>query len=180
MLVNDAGEACFKIVILGTTDPVELLQALHASAREELRSEITVQDDPEWTVATFQLSFAGLQSKGRPVRALLFAHRGHGVVAAASAELKSAFAGTDAMIVRGGSDVTDDINRSANLLTSAGLGAGVVIVLEAPTGGPDLAGEAASRYAPRPSHVVTGAATPLELLKLAVKGMLAREARKTE
>ncbi len=180
MIVNEAGEACFKIVVLGTTDPIELLNALHAAAKPELRGELESSGDAQWTVASFKLSFAGLQSKGRPVQAELFAHRGHGFLAAASAELKHAFADTDAMIVRAGPDVTDDINRSANLLTSAGLGAGVVIVLEAPTGGPELADEAASHYAPRPSHVVTGTATPLELLKLAVKGMLAREARKPD
>jgi len=180
MIVNDAGEACFKIVAFGTTDPLELLTALHASARAELRSELTVQGDPNWTSSTFELSFAGLQSKGRPVRAHLFAHRGHGFLAAASAELKAAFADADALIVRAGPDVTDDINRCATLLTSAGLGAGVVVVLEAPTGGPDLAAEAAARFAPRPSYVLTGTVTPLEVLKLAVKGMLTREARRPE
>jgi hypothetical protein len=176
MILNDAGEACFTIVAIGTTDAVEFVRSLHASAREDLRSALTMNEEPTRSEATFELRFAGLQSNGRPVRATLSGHRGIGLLGAQSAELKKAFAGVDAIIVRGGSDIDDDLTTSSTLIASADVALDAVVILDAPGGAPDLAGRAMARYAPRPTHTLIDAAQPLDVLKLAIKAMLSREA----
>lgn len=180
MFVNHDGEACFKILVLGTTDPLEFVRAIHASAKEELRSELKEEGDTAWTVVTFHLSFAGLQSKNRPVRAYLFGHRGLGLLGAASADLKQAFAGADAAIVRAGSDIEDDLARSTTMLQSGGFASDGIVVLEAPTGGPELADQARTRFAPRNAQTLVGESKPLDVLKIAIKGMMQREARKPD
>lgn len=180
MFVNHNGEACFKILVLGTADPLEFVRAIHGSAKVELRSELEEKGDPAWTVLTFHLGFAGLQSKNRPVRAYIFGHRGLGLLGAASADLKEAFAGADAVIVRAGSDVEDDLARSTTMLQSGGFASDGVVVLEAEAGAPELADQARTRFAPRTTQTIVGESKPLDVLKLAIKGMLAREARKPD
>ena len=178
MFVNHDGEACFKILALGATDPLELVRSLHASAKEDLRSELTTTDDPSWSTSTFHLSFAGLKSKDRPVRAYIVAHRGQGLMAAQSSDLKHAFAGADAAIVRVGSDIEDSLATSKAMLSSGAFASDGIVVLEAPSAGPELADQARVRYAPRTTHVVSGESKPLDVLKVVIKAMLTREARK--
>ncbi len=178
MIDNDAGEACFKILVVGSTDPIELVRTLHASAKEENRSELTVHDDPSWSTASFSMGFGTMQSKGRPVRAHFSGHRGLGLLAAQSADLQAAFAGGDAVIVRAGSDVEDDLARSATLLAGAAFAQDGVVVLEAPGGNPALEGIARARFAPRATHTLLSTGTALDVLKLTIKALLARETRK--
>lgn len=178
MIINDAGEVCFEIVVIGTVDPIELVRSLHGSAREDLRGELVVDDDPAWSKAQFDLRFAGVTSKERPVRAHVVGHRGKGLLAAASADLKKALGGADVVIVRAGTDPDDDLTTSSTMLASGGVAPDAIVVLEAESGTDELAARAPSRYTPRPTHTLVGATKPLDVLKLAIKAVLSREAKR--
>ncbi|MDQ3035219.1 MAG: hypothetical protein M3Y87_22625 [Myxococcota bacterium] len=178
MIINDAGEACFEIVVIGTTDPLELVRTLHASAREDLRGELIVEGDPAWSTARFELSFAGVTSKERPVRAHVVGHRGKGLLAAASADLKKALGGADVVVVRAGTDFDDDLTTSSTMIASGGVAPDAIVVLEAASGTDELTARAPSRYTPRPTHTLVGEHKPLDVLKLAIKAVLSREAKR--
>lgn len=178
MFVNHLGEACFKVLVIGSGDPLEFVRAIHASSKEDLRSELAVSGDSNWSVATFELSFSGLKSKDRPVRAHFHGHRGPSFLVAQVAELQQTFADADAVIVRAGSDIEDDLASSATMFASGRFPRDAIVVVDAPSGTAALADQALQRYAPRPTQTLIGENKPTDALKLVIKGMLQREARK--
>jgi hypothetical protein len=178
MFVNHMGEACFKVLVIGSGDVLEFVSAIHAASKEELRSELSVTSDPSWSVASFQLSFSGLKSKDRPVRAHFWGHSGPRFLVADSAELKQTFADADAVVIRAGTDVEDDLASSTTMLASGRFPRDAIVVLTAPNGTEELAEQARQRCAPRPTQTLIGDNKPTEALKLVIKAMLQREGRK--
>jgi hypothetical protein len=173
MRIED-GEARFTIVVIGTTDPLELVRALHGSAKPEHRSELESSDEADWSRASFHMRFPSLQAKGHPVRATLSGHRGAGLRNADTARLEAAFDGADVVVVRASSDPEDDLNTASSTLAQAKVAPDAIVLFEAPTGTPALQAAAPARFAPRSTHVLLGESTPLDVLKLAIKAMLAR------
>lgn len=171
-------EAVFKIVVIGTTDPIELVRALHGSAKPEHRGELDEREDPSWSTASFDMRFPSLKVQERPVRAALVAHRGSGLRTAESAQVVGAFAGTDVVIVRTSSDPEDDLNTAASMVAQAEIAPDAIVVVESRTGTASLQSIAPARFAPRTAVVQLGESTPLDVLKLAIKAMLARESRR--
>lgn len=172
------GEACFRIVVIGTTDPLELVRAVHGSAKPEHRTDLLTIEDPSWSKASFEMKLPSLQVQGLPVRATIAAHRGPGMRNADTAHLKEAFEGADVVIVRTSTDPEDDLNTSSSTIAQAEAAADAVVVIESETGTAALLAAAPARFAPRPTHVLLGTSAPLDVLKLAIKAMVARETRK--
>lgn len=172
------GEACFRIVVIGATDPLELVGAVHASAKPEHRTELELREDPGWSRSTFQMKFPSLQAAGHPVHATITGHRGPAIRTADTVHLKEAFDGADVVIVRTSTDPEDDLNTSSSTIAQAEVAADAIVVIEARAGTPALQAAAPARFAPRSTHVLLGESSALDVLKLAIKAMVAREARR--